>query len=517
MGAAGASATPLLLKDFGLQSLSGCLPEGLLPAEWRPLCAELNSLDGRGNFAWAGGDDGYLIAGELRLQRLLLADRLDDDRGLLLQQLHTGEGYLRRNADGDNPWIERDRDSAVVAPVAAAPPVVDESGAEKGLLPEELARRNNDVGDEPAVAPATGAANIDSPNLKLNSASLSRLQGCLPRAWARLLYRANKEPQQMPTCFDLRNLRQHSPLVVAWQGGVDLSAAQLTLERAKADTEAGKTLLDLAGLRLPRARLRFLPLPYRSTFVALPQLSLEAFSACLPPAVESLALQIRCAELQGLRLGKNFQLAVDSRQVSADLSGTLAQRILLTEQGEQYIVDLQKLLTPQLAFHWPRRAGRPTRLRLHNLSAASLHACLPQETEMRAGLPRCISTEELRSVGDSGLALGETLFKAAPVAKPLWRIDGAQVEQLSMTADALELHGLDIRQLLVCGLKKLLPPNASAMGVADCATAELLEFSGVSRIGLSPSAPRIELGALEAEPVELWQEEEGTCPPACNT
>jgi len=492
---------PLLLQDFGLQSLSGCLPDALLPEKWRPLCAQLSNLDGRGNFAWAGGEEGYLIAGELRLQRLLLADRLNSDKGLLLQRLHVGPGYLRRDADSDNPWI--DNAGPTAAPAAAAPPPpAGEITDEKGLLPEELARGRDDA------VPGEGEAlpSIDSPNLQLDSASLSRLQGCLPNSWARLLYKA---PQQMPGCFDILNLQQHSPLKIAWQGGVDLAAGELALDRAVAKTPAGRQLLSLSELGVPSARIRYLRWD-RSGDFSLPHFSLKAFSGCLPPEMSSPALDIRCADFSSVRLGENFRVRMDRRRLLANMDDTRAQRIAFTEGGERFVIDVRKLRAPRLEIDWPRENGKIGDLSVEDLSAAELHACLPHRFSLRSGLPRCVSAKALRSTAaerGTGLALGETHLKVAPVAEPLWSIDAIEVARLSLTAEALELHGLEVRQLLACGLRTLLPGNARSWGIADCITAEDLDFVGVNRIGLTPAATRLELGELRSEPVALWQEE----------
>lgn len=501
MAASGSAGAPLLLRDFGLQSLSGCVPDTLLPGEWRPLCAELNTLAGNGSFAWLGGQHGYAIFGELRLERLLLADRLNGDKGLLLQQLHTGQGYMRRSVDGDHPWITADTNDTVVTPVTGAPSPPREVVEEKGVLAAE--RRRPQQGAPAAGVTESRIADIASPNLSLQSASLSRLQGCLPETWARLLY---ERPQQMPGCFDLRNLRQHSPLVIAWQGGLDLAAGQLTLERALAKTPQEQTLLDLSALRLPDARIRYLPEPQSSLFLSLPHLSLQSLYGCLPDTVPSPALEIRCTDLQDLRLGKQFQLTFDRRQLAADLSGTLAQRILLLEQEQQFVADLHKLLAPQLEILWSRRGNKPSALQFDNLSIAAAHACLPSNFELRAGLPRCISSRDLRTVGDNGLLLGETLFKASPVAPSLWSIEHLQVDSIALSPSTLNLHGLDIQQVLFCGLHDLLPLSAREIGIADCIAARQLDFVGVSRIGLTPSAPLVELGAMESRPVATWQE-----------
>ncbi|WP_193161836.1 DUF748 domain-containing protein [Microbulbifer hainanensis] len=500
-GSPGASAAPLLVQDFGLQSLSGCLPDALLPRQWRPLCADLSTLVGSGNFAWQGGEEGYVILGELRAERLLLADRLNGAKGLLLQQLHTGEGYMRRDADGDNPWIDADPNAVPTVPVSGSPPVPAEVVDEKGLLSEERAQAQKNAPS--ASGKESRIADIASPNLSLQSASLSRLQGCLPETWARLLY---KQPQQMPGCFDLRNLRQHSPLVIAWQGGLDLAAGQLTLERAVAKTPREQTLLDLSALRLPNVRIRYLPQLQHSVFWSLPNFSLKSLYACLPGTVQSPALDIRCAELQELQMGKKFNLTFDSRELQADLSGTLAQRILLLGQDEQSIADIQKLLAPQLEIFWSRRADKSSRIKFDNLSIASVHACLPENKKLRAGLPRCISSSELHSVGESGLRFGQTLFKASPVAPPLWSIEALSVNRFSLSPDTLDLHGLDIQQILFCGIHDLLPGGARESGIADCITAKELDFSGVSHIGLTPSVARLELGELESQPIATWQE-----------
>lgn len=497
---------PLLLQDFGLQSLSGCVPAPLLPQRWRPLCADLRRLEGNGHFAWEGGHDSYLIFGELQLQRLLLSDRLDSSRGLLLQQLVAGEGFYRRRSDGDNPWIDSGDMPADILPITAGTSAGESGGkdadigAEKGLLPEELARRRA------AAAPGDGETpSVANPNLKLDSLSLNRLDGCLPGAWGRLFYR---HPKRMPGCFDLRNLRQLEPLLLAWQGGLDLAAAELTLQRAEARTPAGEVLLQLSELQSPKARLRYLSTS-RSTHVALPDFSLGDFYACLPSSMEKTALDIRCVDLQALDLGKTFALDIDSRGVSAKLDGTAAQRILLSGAEEQFVADIQELKAPQLDIDWPRDGDRSARLRVDNFSTALLEACLPAAFRLRPGLPRCLSTENLRSTGEpgrSGIALGETEMKAAPVAEPLWRIGSIRAQRLALTPQALEVDGLHLQRISLCGLRTLLPGNARELGLADCVRAQDLDFIGVSRIGLVPAVPRLQLAQLKSAPISLWQE-----------
>ncbi|MCX2841592.1 DUF748 domain-containing protein [Microbulbifer thermotolerans] len=500
------AGAPFLLQDFALQFLSGCLPDGLLPEKLHPLCGELANFNGRGHFAWQRGEAGYLIAGELSLGRLRLADQLSGG-GLLLQKLHTGEGILRRSADSDHPWVQRGLSGSVDIPVTAGhhentpEAIEDDSGDEKGLLPEEMAQRREDVqtGDRDDGMPPP---DIASPNLKLDSTSLSRLQGCLPKSWARLLF---SNPQQMPGCFDLRNWRQGGPLVVAWQGGIDFSAAQLSLEKARASTPAGAELLNLSGLHLPAARLRHLPPPYRSTFVSLPDFSLQDFYGCLPVGVNAAVFDIRCAELHNLHAGKRFELTVDRRKVSAHMSGSRAQWILLAEEGEHPIFELQKLSAPQLEVEWQRGANRPGKLALKDFYAAQLHACLPQEWQLRSDLPRCISTAELHTIGERGLAVAETLFKSSPIAEPLWRFQSLRLAELSLSADTLDLLNLQLQGLRFCGLADLLPQTARQLGIADCASAQQIHLPGTNRIGLTPQAPRIALGPLVSQPITLGE------------
>lgn len=491
------SGSPLRLQDFDLKFLSGCLPDALLPQRLRSLCADVRRLSGVGSFAWTDGDDGYLILGELWLERMLLADRLNSDRGLLLRQLHTGHGYFRRQSDSDNPWIDDDRTRRSATSLASDKADDD---TEKGLLPDERV-----AGDREA-AEVLDVPDVRSPNLRLQRLSLSSLQGCLPHSWARLLY---EEPRQMPGCFDLLNLRQHRPLEVAWGGGVDLIAGELTLDRAETTTLAGVELFSLSGLRVPQAKIRYLQWN-RSADFFLPYFSLEEFDGCLPSTVSSPAFDIHCADLTDVRLGENFQVQIDRRQVSANLNGTLARRILLTEQEDQFVIDVQKLLAPKLEVVWRRDAAKASILKVKNVSAAQLHGCLPHSFTVRSGLPRCISTWDLRTSGTeeyTGLTLGRTLLKVAPVAEPLWRIDAIEVARLSLTPDALELHDLEVHQLLACGLQTLLPEKTRAWGIADCITADNLQFAGVNRIGLTPAVARLELGELNSARIALWQEE----------
>ncbi|WP_346837583.1 DUF748 domain-containing protein [Microbulbifer sp. SAOS-129_SWC] len=505
---------PLLLRDVGLDRLSGCAPPALLPARWRPLCAEVAHLDGRGNFAWRGGAEGYAILGELRLQHLQLSDRRGGSGGLRLRQLHTGAGFLRRQRDVDNPWIDNSAAATPADPAKTAPATAGKAagkvagevageaadkepgeGLEKGMLQRELAAR---AAEAAAGASGGGApASASDPNLKLQTLSLTSVRGCLPGSWARLLYR---DARDMPTCFDLHDLRQHRPLRIAWQGGLDLRAAQLTLERAQVTTATGRALLQLEQLRVPRAQVTREPGAGRMQ-VALPDFALRRFRGCLPERVASGPLQIRCADLRALHTGPDFAATLDRRALRVDLDRTLAGQILLQRRGGGLAAELREFVAPQLRLVWPRQVEHAASAQLENISAAQLRGCLPPGKKLRAGLPRCFSSRNLRS-SDGGFALGETVLAETPEAPPLWRIASLAVGELALTPEALVLRGLQIHDVLVCGVQQWLPA-ARDSGLADCISAQQLEIAGASRIGLGDAAPRLQLGALQSAPITL--------------
>ncbi|WKD50329.1 DUF748 domain-containing protein [Microbulbifer spongiae] len=486
-----ADGTPFSISDFTLQSLSGCLSRGLLPGGWQPLCAELNNLGGRGNFAWQPGADSYAIFGQLQLQRLMLSDSVKGNNGLLLQKLAIGEGYYRRTAV-QSPWV-----GAGQGPGAGQ---VD-FGKEKGRLDAQAEGLDRESEE-------TAPASVDAPNFRLQKHFLQRLDGCLPGSWARLIYRASSAPGRMPVCFDLRELRQEHPLLVAWQDGLDIAVAGLSVERALASTAQGESLLRLSSLALPSARIRHTTSPFGSSYIALPNFSLDGLDACLPATQEVLHLNIHCVVLQQLQLGEKFHVQVEPAQASANLDGSQLAQLQLLGPGDRPNLEIQQLSIPVLALNWSRNGNKVSSVTMEKWSIESLFACLPHRVRYPNQLPRCVLSRNLNAIGTSGVSVGETELKTALRAQPLWQFEALAIERIAFSPDTLDLYNLQIDNILFCGLETLLRQRAGGVPIADCVETPQLAFRGDPiRIGLKPDVARVSLGPVKSRPIAFWQKE----------
>ncbi|WP_299942078.1 DUF748 domain-containing protein [uncultured Microbulbifer sp.] len=487
-----AAGTPLSISDFTLQSLSGCLSKGLLPKGWQSLCAELNNLDGRGNFAWQHGADAYAIFGQLQLQRLKLSDSVEGNKGLLLQKLDIGEGYYRRTAVA-SPWADAGQGSGTPAAAQA------DYGKEKGRLDAQA------EGLEPG-SEETAPVSIDAPNFRLQRNFLQRLDGCLPGSWARVIYRASPAPERMPVCFDLRELRQERPLLIAWQDGLDIAAAGLSVERALASTAQGESLLRLSSLTLPSARIRHTLPPLDSSYIALPNVSLDALNACLPTTEGMSPLNIHCVILKKLQLGEKFNVQVGPARVAANLDGSQLAQLQLLEPGDIANLDIQQLSIPVLALFWSRNGAETSSVKMEKWSVESVFACLPYPVRYPKKLPRCLLSRNLNAVGNSGVSVGETELKTAAQAEPLWQFEKLSIERMAFSPDTLDLYNLQVDNILFCGLNTLMRQRQDGVPLADCIETLQLEFRGEPiRIGLKPDVAHVSLGPMKSRPIAFWQ------------
>ncbi|WP_237067501.1 DUF748 domain-containing protein [Microbulbifer guangxiensis] len=505
LGGPGSTDEPLLLREPNLLSLKGCVPDSLLPKGLRPLCTELHSLQGTGTFAWAAGDDGYLIFGELQLQRLLLGDRRDGGEGLLLQQLHLGSGFLRPQADAGNPWAATDAAAASSAAAGgeADPSVPDliseEDGLEKGRL-SAIGESQSGEGDGRAAGTAAAVLpDLADPNLLLKSAALEQLDGCLPASWASLLYR---QRTSMPACFDLRGFGIGEPLRLAWQTGFGLQTGALELERGEASSRAGESLLEVTALDLPAGKVRIAPGGGRLQ-LSLPDFSLQTLDGCLPGPTPVSPLSVRCAQVAELQLGPAAQFTLSERRLTANLDGTAIRQLQLTGLGDHMALGLQQFVSDRLRVDWPGPPAAADVLELGGLEMGQLTACLPPGDSLQAGvvaLPRCLDVHDLRSSpGASDLAAGPIGFLAAPGAEPQWQLQALQLGALAFTSDTIQLGQLRLESIEACGLAGLLPGDADG----DCLDWGWLQLAPGSRVVFGQQGPQVTLAALESAPLAL--------------
>ncbi|SDJ98119.1 DUF748 domain-containing protein [Microbulbifer yueqingensis] len=494
-------AMPWLVQDFSLRFLAGCVPDALLPADLRPLCARARHVQGRGSFAWQHRRDGYLVAGELLVERLLLAEGLQEPTGLLLTGLRTGPAMLRLDGGAIEGGAVGKGTDATRRSDAASP---DDDGAEKGLLRDELARRRQRAA---AAARTVSPTNLDDPNLVLQRLLLARLEGCLPAGWAALFY---SRPDAMPTCFDVRQLEQESELRLAWQGGVHLRTGAISAERAVAETRGGREILFISDLAVPEALVVW-PAGSAHRQLELPGLSLSRARVCEPGAVPAApdVTAPRCIEARELELGKAFSLDADTEELALDFSQSGAAWLGLLGAGGDTLAEVETVDIGLLKLAWSRGDEVPDRVRARQVTVAAAHGCLPAGISLRPGLPRCVSADNIRLGGPGSqpaVQLGVTTLKRTPTAEPLWQFDSVEAGRISLGEQALRLYDLEFRGVLACGMRDLLPEAASQRDIGDCFRAPRLEFSGVTRIGIGKAAPMVELAALESGSIRFWQE-----------
>ncbi|QFT56500.1 hypothetical protein FIU95_18295 [Microbulbifer sp. THAF38] len=481
-----ASDTPYSIQDFSLESLSGCLSRGLLPEGLGPLCAQLSSLRGQGNFALQPGKDGYAIFGKLGVQRLMLGDSPSGNKGLLLQKMASGAGYYRREAVED-PW-------AANAMASDIGPTEADYGTEKGRLEEQ------------GPLSSTQIASVDAPNFKLESASLLRLDGCLPDSWARIIYRDSLPLEEMPTCFDLRDFRQLQPLRIAWRGGIDIATSEVSLEQALAHTAHNRSLLNIKNLNLPLVRIRHSEAAILSTYIALPGSDLKTLYTCLPDIAVFSDIHIRCIDFQELQLGEAFHFEFGRQQASANLNDSSIAQVQLLGRDDVAALNVQKLSLPVLEFLWSRNGSASSEIKFEKLSAESLQACLPQQQGIQEKLPHCIFSRDLHSINNSGMVLGETKFTRTVSAEPLWQFSKLEIPKIYFSPGSIDLYDLSIDNILVCGLQRLMPGGADRANLADCIETPQIKFTGNPiRIGFDQGIDRLSFGTVQAGPIAFWQ------------
>ncbi|GAA5524228.1 hypothetical protein Maes01_00782 [Microbulbifer aestuariivivens] len=530
LGGPASAAEPLLLQDPQLLSLQGCVPAALLAERLRPLCAELESLQGRGSFAWSGGEQGYLIFGDLQLQRLLLgagqlpesgranrtggsAGGAGDGRGgaeagggLLVQQLALGSGFLRPQAGGGSGASAGSMRSAGGVPVNN-----DQDGLEKGQLPQR----------SPAQAQLAGAGaaaplpDLSAPNLYLSSLALRAVDGCLPPGWAQLLY---PQPQIVPGCFDLRGLVIAAPLRLVWREGFGFEAGALALERLGIGGADGSSLLELEQLDLPDGRLQ-VARDGRRLHLSLPGLSLRRLDGCLPLSQSAASvllspLFVRCVAVADLQLGPAASLSKTQRRLALQLHSAELARLQLTGLGESAALELRDFVAGQVRVDWPGPPAAAGALQLRGLKLANLSACLPVEKPASTGqggqgtvaLPRCLDIRHLHSTADTGsLVAGPVSLSSAPAAAPLWRAQTVIFGRPAVTADTVQLDAVRLEGVRVCGLDALLGGKAPlpANSAGGCVTWPWLQLAAGSRIMFTADGPSVRLAALETAPLIL--------------
>ena len=442
----------IVAEDFALKSLSGCVPDGVLPQRLSPLCTRLEQLQGEGNFIVRGGDSGggggkgegesddgastpYVILGELALDSLLLSDHLttDPDRqtGLALTHLRIGPGFFRRAeqqlqageyfAAGQGHWWLDDE------PGAATDLPAEQEGKEKGLFAQDVLSAGgaeSSPGESDVLTmehhPIGKPVRASSTELELEKIALESLQGCLPAAWQLLLTSGTSE--RRPRCFDIRNLQQQQPLQLQLEQrrlagtGEDSSennmgargekrsafrlgftAAELTLEGADIETAAGKSLLAVNNLQLPKAKVHLQSAP---TLVQLdlPGATLDGAAFCLQAD--------RCVQVETLRTGDTFVLDYRRRHFHADLNQLALAHFSLTGSQKDFTADVRDLSSLSMRVDLPRTAPARAQWQLEALQAARIDFCWPAAGDPERLLPQCVRGRGFRSNG-SGVAVAE--------------------------------------------------------------------------------------------------------------
>ncbi|MFV8784306.1 DUF748 domain-containing protein [Microbulbifer sp. SA54] len=524
------------LQDFRLLRLNGCLPGRWLTASDDPdnnLCAQVNNLQGDGNFSLQSGSEPHVILGELRLDHLLLADQLAADpqqqQGLLLRQLQLANGlfrYRQSAGDGEEPLSLGDFDRWFAAGGSGE----DESAeatAEKGLLPEpplpDTAPASETGADEAfsAFAASTIAEG------ELEKLSLLSVEGCLPQTWGRLVYRG-RDRARTPECFSVANLRQQQPLNVVAASGMapdaskkrrfHFDAAALSLEHARVSTAAGAELLGLEGLDLPSGDLTFATNPLRAK-VRLPEFTLQRAHVCLATD--------RCLTAATLHTGKRFVLDYDRERFSTDFNDLVIAQFDLTGGEDELTVHVDALQSLQLKVQLPREQDSHADWQMQNLQAESLQVCWPQaQQEPRASVarsgqpagdlwPRCATAEKLRSRG-RGLEVQRIALATDTGSVPQLQIANLGIDRVGMAQHGrgpvqLNLHGLNVAALEGC-LPEAWVSQTNVDGKrrqwGRCITGGDIHMPGDNLVALGASAgsdktPLVDLGEARVKGVAL--------------
>ncbi|WP_444928655.1 DUF748 domain-containing protein [Microbulbifer sp. SSSA002] len=484
---------PLSAQDFFIQSLSGCVPRDFLPPDWQPLCAHLNRFAGRGQFAWQGGEDGYAILGELALHRLLLNDSVDAGGGLLLQQFESGNSFYKKRV-ADNPWL-------VSAPLPGMPGGINRNSGtrEKGRLQRRDSTAEKNSSD-------LALASIENPNLKINSLALRQLGGCLTESWTRLFYRTSQNDKARAVCFELQSLQQKKPLLFSWQQGIDFSAKAFSVARAEAKTRDNKSLINLSGIELPLARIRHRGTGEFESYAALPGATAERVNSCGPTGREISSLKIHCVNLENLSLGDYFYTYLSPRYLFANLDNSAIKSVRLQGVSAQDLLDIGGVSIAKLELQWFRDKPTRSKIVLQDIAAGTLKLCLPQQAGGHQSMPACVFGRNLHSLGQSGWSIEAVEFKGGGEAAPILQLGRVFTERMSFSANTLDLYGLNINNILFCGLKSFSSENSAEISLADCIETPLISFSDSwVKLGLVADVPRVSLGPLKSEPIAFWQ------------
>ncbi|WP_445355583.1 DUF748 domain-containing protein [Microbulbifer sp. EKSA008] len=484
---------PLSAQDFFIQSLSGCLPQDFLPSDWQPLCARLNSFSGRGHFAWQGGEDGYAILGKLRLHRLLLNDSAGAGNGLLIQQFESGDSLFKRKVT-NNPWL-------VTSQLPGIPQGVgdDNYGTEKGRLDQQ----NIDADKNPDDL---GLATIENPNLEIKNLVLKKLAGCLTEGWKRLFYRANKNHENLPVCFDVRSLEQGEPLFISWQQGIDLSVKKISMVSAEAKTKGGRKLFDLKKIELPLVRLRHRRTPDSESYIALPGANAEQLSGCFPGGRQVSSLNIHCVDVERLLLGDYSFVYFSQRNLIANMDDSAIQSVQLKNLSGENVFDLGGVLIPKLELLWSREKPTQSKIALQDVAADRVTLCLPWLAEAYKSIPTCVFGQDIHSVGQSGWSIEEVELKEDFETVPMLQLGRVFTKRTSFSSNTLDFYGLNIDDVLLCGLRSYSSENNEDMGLADCIETPQISFGDSwVKLGIDSGAPRLDLGPLKSKPIAFWQ------------
>ncbi|WP_081848212.1 DUF748 domain-containing protein [Microbulbifer sp. HZ11] len=539
-----------LAEDFALKSLSGCMPEGVLPQRLSPLCGRMNALEGKGNFilrSKASDTDTaspYLILGELALQSLLLSDHLignaNRQTGLALTGLRIGPGLFRRSnaqrnpgeyfATGQGHWWVMEEDG-----VALEGEVSEAVSGEKG----QLVSGSTDAGSRSEGAAATagkaGAAigspiQFSSTELELDAVSLERLDGCLPMAWQRILTPGSGV--RRAACFDIHNLKQQQPLHLqlerqrsvtaqntppssAFRFG--MRAAELRLDSAEINTATGESLLSVTQLHLPKANLKYQSAPTMAQ-LDVPGAALDSADFCLQEA--------RCVQIETLRTGETFMLDYRRAHFRADLNQLELARFSLTGGQNELTAEVRDLAGLSLEIDLPRGRAASADWQLDSLHATRLDLCWPTTGDSNAMWPRCIRGRDLSSDG-TGLAIQQLALHASlPMSTPAERTDQRpqlefgqlRIGGIGMVQPApgqpvmLNLRNVQLESLSGCGPEAWLVAarlrGESRGRWGGCLALEKLHLTGDNRIALglgeqNTAADILDLGPLQADNLKL--------------
>lgn len=522
-----------LLEDINLEKLTGCVPEGLLPQRMSPLCSRVAQLQGKGDFVFALTPSPYMVLGELSLASLLLSDQLADDAskqtGLMLRQLHTGNGFFRIRdqqlkpgeyfaSEDEHGWFPGEEH-------AGSDSNASDDGREKGLLPEERlalerarqqaleSRHIENIGDN-IVARQT--------ELELASLSLTALDGCLPLSWQAIA--GGSDPEYRPECFAVHNLRQHQPLHLKLDRQrptsandvgrlrVAFRAADLSLESADVKSASGNDLLALTQLLLPRADFRLQSRPVRMR-LNLPGAALGIADFCFGDK--------RCIDVETLRTGDRFSLDYGRDRFSADLNNLVLDHFALSGGKDDITIEVKKLLGLGLYANLPRTPGARADWKITQLQAQTVATCWPQSGEPERMLPRCVRGQRFSSE-NGGISVANLSLHHRLQDPSQLQLGALQVAKIGLVQAAppdlpvqLNLHDLRVDSVTGCGLNDWLAAaqlrgegsgrwrGCVSSGSLHLGGDNLVSLGGAGEMSPGDEADRLSLGPLQAANLKL--------------